>query len=153
MKKLFITILTIVFISTSMSFANVPNSTADKLLSELDIIHKDLTLITKMMMNIENKDAKEIDKIKQIIKRDNSIIDSNYSVLNNLYTNETNIELKKQYAEIGYILSSHAIALNNFSLYVDEPNNIDEFIDGVTMIRNGHMTLDYVENKIKDVHK
>lgn len=145
MKKIFIPIISMIFICMSFSITFAQNPEIDKFITELEQIRNDLSTITKNMMCLENKSNEEINRIKQSINNNSSMIRYSYTNLNNLYKNESNISIRKQYSAISNTLSSYSYALDSLLLYLNSPNNIDQFLDAVYEIETGNTTLEDIK--------
>lgn len=145
MKKIFITMVSMIFISTSISFAYAPDPTIDKFVSDLELIKNELTIITKTLMHVENKSKEEIDRIRQTIDSNSSNVNSFIARINGLYKNETNPAIRKTYSAISNTLSSYSFALDSLLLYLNNPNDINQFSDAIYEIRTGNDTLNDIK--------
>lgn len=145
MKKIFITMLSIIFISTSISFAEAINPNIERFISDLDIIKNNLTILTKTMMNVENKSSEEINKIKKDIASTTSEINYSIARVASLYKSETDPALRKQYSAIANTLSSYSFALDSFLLYLANPDDINQLLDATYEIRTGSNSLEDIK--------
>ena len=148
MKKILITMASILFISTSISFAYAPNPNVEKFVSDLDLIKNELTILTKTVMGLEGKSSEEINEIRKNIAGATSNINYSIARVNSLYRNETDPAVRKQYSAISNTLSSFSFALDSFLLYLANPDDINQLIDAVYEIRTGTNSLNDVRQSL-----
>ncbi|WP_042272247.1 hypothetical protein [[Clostridium] dakarense] len=148
MKKILITMLSIIFISTSISFAYAQNPDIEKFISDLDLIKNDLTILTKKIMDVEHKSKEEINEIKKDIASSSSEINYALARVSSLYKNETNPSLRKEYSAISNTLSSYSFALDSFLLYLANPDDINQFLDATYEIKTGNNSLNDIKESL-----
>lgn len=145
MKKLLITIISTAFILTNISFVNAQNTNVNEFIDELDRIQNELTLITKTIADAKNKSNEEIEKIRRTIANNISAISYSFSKMNNLYKNEPNTAIRKQYSAISNALASYSFALETLSLYLDDLNDINQFLEAVDALKSGNDILEDIK--------
>lgn len=145
MKKIIITMISIIFISTNISFAYSPDPTVDKFVSDLELIKNDLTILTKSIMGLENKNKEEINEIRKDIASTSSEINYSIARVNNLYKASNDPTLRKQYSAISNTLSSYSFALDSLLLYLNDPSDLNQFLDAVYEIRTGNNSLNDIK--------
>ncbi|MGX4599008.1 hypothetical protein [Faecalimicrobium sp. JNUCC 81] len=148
MKKIIITMLSIIFISTSISFAYSPDPTVDKFVSDLELIKNDLTILTKAMMGLENKNNEQISEIKKDIDSTSSEVNYSIARVNNLYKASNDPILRKQYSAISNTLSSYSFALDSLLLYLNDSSDLNQFLDAVYEIRTGNNSLNDIKESL-----
>lgn len=150
MKKFFILILCFILVSTNISFANTNNTTVSTTVSSADMSAirnaiKDIEMVnnsTKILIKkIVGDDPLNTEEIIKDITFAQSILGEQTKKISNLYYRESDFELRKTYATILFTIILYELSLSSMTMYVNNTNKIDYFIDTCTSYSAGENSL------------
>ncbi|WP_434794604.1 hypothetical protein TPDSL_16790 [Terrisporobacter petrolearius] len=150
MKKFFILILCFILVSTNISFANTNNTTVSTTVSSADMSAirnaiKDIEMVnnsTKILIKkIVGDDPLNTEEIIKDITFAQSILGEQTKKISNLYYRESDFQLRKTYATILFTIILYELSLSSMTMYVNNTNNIDYFIDACTSYSAGENSL------------
>lgn len=150
MKKFFILILCFILVSTNISFANTNNTTVSTTVSSADTSAirnsiKDIEMVnnsTKILIKkIVGDDPLNTEEIIKDITFAQSILGEQTKKISNLYYRESDFELRKTYATILFTIILYELSLSSMTMYVNNTNNVDYFIDTCTSYSAGENSL------------
>jgi len=149
-KKFFILILCFILVSTNISFANTNNTTVSTTVSSADTSAirnsiKDIEMVnnsTKILIKkIVGDDPLNTEEIIKDITFAQSILGEQTKKISNLYYRESDFELRKTYATILFTIILYELSLSSMTMYVNNTNNVDYFIDTCTSYSAGENSL------------
>ncbi|MGX4598991.1 hypothetical protein [Faecalimicrobium sp. JNUCC 81] len=141
MKKLLALTVSFFLIFTNISFAE-----------KNDIIKsiKDITMVNDrisiMIKTITGDDPLDIDDFKKEIKFCETILGENSKKMTSLYSSETDIELKRSYSLMLYIISLYELSLSSMVVYINDDNKTDYFIDTCSSYSNATIALKNIKS-------
>lgn len=141
MKKLLILTLSFFLIFANISFA-----------SEKDIIKSidDVTMVNDriaiMIKSITDDNPLNIDDLKKEIKFCGSILGENSKKMTSLYSSESDIELKRSYSSMLYIMSLYELSLSSMVVYINDNSKTHYLIDTCSSYRNANIALKTIKS-------
>lgn len=144
MKRVFILTLSFFMIFTNISFAS--QNDIIKSIDDVTIVNDRIDIMIK---NITGDDPLNMDSFKKEIKFCESILGENSKKMTSLYSSESDIELKRSYSSLLYIMSLYELSLSSMVVYINDDGKTDYFIDTCSSYRNANIAL----QTIKSIYK
>ncbi|WP_042272201.1 hypothetical protein [Faecalimicrobium dakarense] len=136
MKKFLVLTLSFFLIFTNISFAEQKDIT--KTIKDVTMVNDRISIMIK---KITGDDPLDIDDFKKEIKFCESILGENSKKMTSLYSNESDIELKRSYSSLLYIMSLYELSLSSMVVYINDDSKTDYFIDTCSSYSGANIAL------------
>lgn len=144
MKRLIILTFSFFLIFTNISFA-----THNDILKTIDDATMVNDRISIMIKNITGDDPLDIDDFKKEIKFCETLLAENSNKMISLYSSESDIELKRSYASMIYIMALYKLSLTSMAIYIDDDNKAEYFIETCSTYNSANSTLKAIKSLSK----
>lgn len=146
MKKLITTIMLILLVFTSTSYAQPDTLLTNNAIKDLTKVNNDFNIVITKLTNGNQINKKEI---IELLDYNRDILSSTLTTANNAYKKESDPRTRRVYTTILSTASEYTLAINALLLYLDDPTNIEFFMDSIASARAAYVKLYGFENAQK----
>lgn len=136
MKKFLILTLCFILLFTNISYSQPSN--VKTAIQDLDTVNNRVNLMIK---EITGDEPLNINELTKDIKFCESILASNSKQISNAYSTETNIQLRRTYSTILYVIALYELSLSSMLVYINDDSKTNYFIDTCAVFKQGNISL------------
>lgn len=140
MKKAFILALCFILTFTNISFAN-----ADEISDSIKNIDEANNRIHIIIKNFVSEEEIDAENIKKEIKFSESILAQEAKRISELYSSESDLEMRKSISSLLHIIALYDLSLKSITVYHDDNSKTEYFIEGCSAFQQGNIALNNVK--------
>ncbi|MGL5714582.1 MAG: hypothetical protein ACRCX2_16295 [Paraclostridium sp.] len=150
MKKVLCSVLTIIFLTSSISFAQPSQGTTASIKS-LEMVNNNLGIIVKNIISRTYED----ESIKKDLKYNSSLLETIYNdtlfeYKEDLKNKDKTTLQKRVEGTVFYIASLYSLSINGIALYLEDKSANESFLlDAISEYREGGIALSVLKNFLK----
>ena len=140
MKKAFILALCFILTFTNISFVN-----ADEISDSIKNIDEANNRINIIIKNFVSEEEIDAENIKKEIKFSESILAQEAKRISELYSSESDLEMRKSISSLLHIIALYDLSLKSITVYHDDNSKTEYFIEGCSAFQQGSIALNNVK--------
>ena len=140
MKKAFILALCFILTFTNISFVN-----ADEISDSIKNIDEANNRIHIIIKNFVSEEEIDAENIKKEIKFSESILAQEAKRISELYSSESDLEMRKSISSLLHIIALYDLSLKSITVYHDDNSKTEYFIEGCSAFQQGSIALNNVK--------
>ena len=140
MKKAFILALCFILTFTNISFVN-----ADEISDSIKNIDEANNRIHIIIKNFVSEEEIDAENIKKEIKFSESILAQEAKKISELYSSESDLEMRKSISSLLHIIALYDLSLKSITVYHDDNSKTEYFIEGCSAFQQGNIALNNVK--------
>lgn len=140
MKKAFILALCFILTFTNISFVN-----ADEISDSIKNIDETNNRIHIIIKNFVSEEEIDAENIKKEIKFSESILAQEAKRISELYSSESDLEMRKSISSLLHIIALYDLSLKSITVYHDDNSKTEYFIEGCSAFQQGNIALNNVK--------
>ena len=140
MKKAFILALCFILTFTNISFVN-----ADEISDSIKNIDEANNRIHIIIKNFVSEEEIDAENIKKEIKFSESILAQEAKRISELYSSESDLEMRKSISSLLHIIALYDLSLKSITVYHDDNSKTEYFIEGCSAFQKGNIALNNVK--------
>lgn len=140
MKKAFILALCFILTFTNISFVN-----ADEISDSIKNIDEANNRIHIIIKNFVSEEEIDAENIKKEIKFSESILAQEAKRISELYSSESDLEMRKSISSLLHIIALYDLSLKSITVYHDDNSKTEYFIEGCSAFQQGNIALNNVK--------
>ena len=140
MKKAFILALCFILTFTNISFVN-----ADEISDSIKNIDEANNRINIIIKNFVSEEEIDAENIKKEIKFSESILAQEAKRISELYSSESDLEMRKSISSLLHIIALYDLSLKSITVYHDDNSKTEYFIEGCSAFQQGNIALNNVK--------
>lgn len=140
MKKAFILALCFILTFTNISFVN-----ADEISDSIKNIDEANNRIHIIIKNFVSEEEIDAENIKKEIKFSESILAQEAKRISELYSSESDLEMRKSISSLLHIIALYDLSLKSITVYHDDNSKTEYFIEGCSAFQQGNIALNNIK--------
>lgn len=142
MKRIFTLTLCFLLLFTNISFANRNDIT--EAIKDIELVNNRMDIMIK---KITGDDPLDTEEFKKDIKFYESILGERLKKVADLYSSESNLEIRRTYSAVLYTASLYELSLSSMLVYVTDDSKTNYFIDTCSTYQQGITSLNHLKSK------